>query len=250
MLERVNWLERLRSQVLGHDSVSLPLAWALAIALAPFGKITFEMLLERDLSVPVEPVSPQVPVAIREADEADLDAITALYSQDDYLYLGDEPAAPSGSGQYVVEPKARAQYYDRMARGEKCFLALAGKEIVHVNWICFSWGDAVPGYPIFLLADEVYTTDAFTARKFRGQDIHAMVLGHMLRYAQSRGSCRAYTITRLDRRASFVAFRRLRWCVTGRFLCFVPRGSERSWLLRLSGKIDPLLRGPAAPATK
>jgi len=227
----------------------------LARLLSPLGTLSLEVLLERDLTTTVEPISTRLPVAIREATDADLDRITFLYSQDPYLYLGDVPSSQlnnrnsdvdSEMVDRAVDPKAREQYRDRMRRGEKCFLALVGSEIAHVNWLCFSWGEAVPGHPIFLQPGEVYTTDAFTPDKFRGQNIHAYILSEMLRYAQNKGYLRAYTVTRLASRASMHAFRQLGWHTVGELLCFIPRRTDRyCWLLKLSGRIDPLLRQPS-----
>jgi hypothetical protein len=240
---------------LGRDHFLVAVGHSLARLLSPLGTLSLEVLLERDLTTTVVSISAGVPVAIREATDADLDRITFLYSQDSYLYLGDEPISQSnnrGSGaesemvDRPVELNARDQYRDRMRRGEKCFLALVDSEIAHVNWLCFSWGEAVPCHPIFLQPGEVYTTDAFTPNKFRGQNIHAHILSEMLRYAQNRGYLRAYTVTRLARRTSMRAFHQLGWRTVGKLLCFIPRGSERCcWLLKLSGRIDPLLRQPS-----
>jgi L-amino acid N-acyltransferase YncA len=240
---------------LRRDHFLVALGHTLARLLSPLGALSLEVLLERDLTTTVESISAGVPVAIREAMDADLDRITSLYSQDSYLYLGDEPISQSnkrGSGAdsemvyRAVDPKAREQYRDRMRRGEKCFLALVGSEIAHVNWLCFSWGEAVPGHPIFLQPGEVYTTDAFTLDKFRGQNIHGHILSEMLRYAQNKGYLRAYTVTRLARPASMRAFHQLGWRTVGKLLCFIPRRTDRCcWLLKLSGRIDQLFRQPS-----
>jgi hypothetical protein len=224
------------------DRLSSAAERAMEIALAPFGKVTLEVLLERDLAVPVEPISAQIPVAIREADEADLDRITLLYAHDSYLYLGDELAAQSRAGVQTIELEAREQYRDRMRRGEKCFLAFVGDEIAHVNWLCLSWAEAAPGHPIYLQAGEVYTTDAITPDKFRGKNIHALVLGEMLRHAQRLGRRRAYTVTRSSRRATFGGLRQLKWRIAGMALCFIPRGTNKSRLFRIYGRVDPLFR--------
>jgi hypothetical protein len=148
----------------------------------------------------------------------------------------------------IVEPAAREQYRARMRRGEKCFLAFAGDEIAHVNWLCLSWAEAAPGHPIYLQAGEVYTTDAITPDKFRGKNIHALVLGEMLRHAQRLGRRRAYTMTRSSRRASFGGLRQLGWRTAGMALCLVASGTNKSRLFRIYGRIDPLLRSAPAAA--
>jgi GNAT superfamily N-acetyltransferase len=227
-----------------YDFAIVAAVHAMQALFAPVGKISIDLLLKRDLSKPVDVVSPQIPVTIRQATEADLDQITLLYATDSYLYLGDEPAGPSVDGRPWVEPAARDQYGARMQRGEKCFLAVVGDEIAHTNWLCFTWAEAVTGHPLYLRAGEIYTTDAITVEKFRGQNIHALVLGEMLRYARGRGYMLAYTVTRIEYRGSFKAFRLLGWQVLGCLICLTSRRSGRSRLLKLWGRIDPVLRGP------
>src|SRR5437773_3443906 len=56
--------------------------------------------------------------------------------------------------------------------------------------------------PIVLEEGEAYTTDAVTVAKFRGKNVHALVLGEMLRAAQQAGRLRALTATRAEDRKS------------------------------------------------
>jgi hypothetical protein len=220
--------------------------WDLLVRLAaPLGALSIEVLLERDLTAPIAPIGAELDLSLREATDQDLDWITPLYARDPYLYLGETDPA---SGKAVIAGKLAAteQYRARLRRGEKCFVASAGSEVAHVNWICFGWGEAIPGHPIVLRPGEVYTTDAFTIEKFRGRNVHAAVLGEMMRYAQRAGYRTAYTLTRTDRHSSFHALRELGWRVRGRLVCFVPRGARRAWVLRLSGRVDCLYRDPIA----
>jgi hypothetical protein len=218
--------------------------WLLAKLLSRFGRVTIELLLKRDLALPVPAIGARIPVTIRLAREADLDAITRLYAADAYIYLGDDPRDGKDD---PVEPAARQQYDDRLKRGELCFLALGGSEIAHANWLCSSWAEAVPGHPLYLRTGEIYTTDAITAENFRGKNIHAQVLAAMLRHAQGAGYREAFTVTRVSRGASFPAFHQIGWRVFGIGLCFVARRSAAVRLIRLYGRIDPLLRSPAVP---
>jgi len=223
----------------------------LAKLLHPFGRLTLEVLLERDLTRPVQRIKTDLDISIRLAGADDLDWITALYARVPYLYLGDHPetgqadARPMTScGSSVkIETSAREQYASRFERGERCFIASVAGEVAHVNWLCFHWGEAVPGHPIVLEEGEAYTTDAVTVAKFRGKNVHALVLGEMLRAAQQAGRLRALTATRADRHASFNAFSQLGWRVCGQVLCLVPRGGGSPKLMKLSGDIAPLLRG-------
>jgi GNAT superfamily N-acetyltransferase len=211
--------------------LSLALWHAVARLISPLGTLSVEVLLERDLRDPIEPVSATIEVTVRQAEEQELDRITHLYSRDPYLYLGEAAAGTAG------EREALESYRQRMRRGEKCFMALVDGEIVHVNWICFEWGEAIPGHPFFPRTGEVYTTDGFTAEQFRRRNIHAVVLGAMLRYAQQAGYRTAYTVARLDRHDVFHAFPQLGWRVAGKLLCFTPRGAQTAWILRRSGRI-------------
>jgi GNAT superfamily N-acetyltransferase len=229
-------------EALGGEKFSLAVWNILAKLVSPLGRLSVELLLRRDLKGPIPPISANVEVTIRPTAEGELDRVARLYSRDPYLYLGDAPSAALNADTSESDPNALELYRERMRRGEKCFLALVGSEIAHVNWTCFQWGEAIAGRPLVLRAGQVYTTDAFTVEKYRGQNIHAAVLGEMLRYAQRAGCHTAYTVTRQDRRRSFRAFRQLGWHVIGRLLCFTPRWAETSWILRVSGCTDGFFR--------
>ena len=54
-----------------------------------------------------------------------------------------------------------------------------------MNWICFTWGDALPYDPIRLRYGKVYTTDALTLPPYRGKGLHAFVLRTMLAHAHA-----------------------------------------------------------------
>jgi hypothetical protein len=213
----------------------------LAFTLRPLGTLSLEILFVRDLTVSVPEVSASIEITIRTADEADLDWIAGMYRDDPYLYIGDEhvdEAAADSDSKADVEA-----YRRRLRRGEKCFLAFAGQQIVHVNWLCFSWAEeAVCGRSFKLEPGEAYTTDAYTVIAFRGKNVHAVVLGAMLDAAKAAGSRKVYTVTSIDRPASFSAFRQLGWRVQGKVLCFVAKKGTKTRLIRLSGNIDPLLR--------
>jgi GNAT superfamily N-acetyltransferase len=165
---------------------------------------------------------------VREATEQELDRITALYAQDPYLF---QLIAPREAN----ERDALEQYRERMREGDKCFVALVGSEIVHVNWLCFKWGGGIPGHPFNLRPDEVYTIDGFTVEGFRRRNVHTVVLGEMLGYAQRAGYRTAYTVPRADRSGAFNAFRQLGWRRIGRFFSFTPRWTDKSWIVCIRG---------------
>lgn len=209
-------------------------------ATSPFGDLCCGILFERSLVDPLPFATTSIDVALRQATEADVGEICRLYSTDPWLYLG-EAHGPAGN-----DVAARALYSDRLRRGELCFLAISDGEIAHVNWVCSTWGDALPGNPIRLHSGEVYTTDALTPERFRGKGLHAVVLRAMLEHARMRGNSQAYTLARLDRSASHKGLFQLGWREFGRILYFLPRGRDRPWFLWRRGNLEPLFRPSGA----
>jgi GNAT superfamily N-acetyltransferase len=213
------------------------LAHAASRVFARWGELCCGVLLERSLLAELPAVQPpQVKASLRLAGAAHIDLITRLYASDPWLYLGDGMPTP---GNYE---KARELYLGRLRRGELCFLAVSGDAIAHVNWICFSWGDALPEHPIRLREGEVFTTDGLTLPAFRGKGLHAFVLRAMLAYAREQGYAQAYTLTRADRTASYKGLFQLGWKVCGRVFYFLPRGRTKALFLWRQGKVEPLFR--------
>lgn len=211
--------------------------WRLAGgAVAPFGELAFDVLLERSLEDDLPQARTQAGVTLRQATPADLDEIVRLYSYDPWLYLGDAKPTPA------ERQKTRELYLDRLRRGELCFMAMSGDAIAHLNWTCFTWGDALPEHPIRLRGGEVFTTDAFTPPAFRGRGLHAFVLRAMLAHARSLGYRHAYTLARVDRTDTFKGLFQLGWKECGRVLYFLPRGRTAARFLWRQGRLEPLFR--------
>ena len=208
----------------------------LTLAAAPFGELTLATLMDRSLADPLPEAGTDVDVTLRHAVEADMEAVCRLYSVDSWLYLGDS------SGRSDSHATARELYVDRLRRGEMCFLAISEGAIAHVNWLCSSWGDALPGHPIILRPGEVYTTDGLTTEPFRGKGLHAFVLRAMLEHARARGDKHAYTLARLDRTNAHKGLFQLGWSECGRVAYFLLHGGARPWFLWRKGDLDPLFR--------
>jgi hypothetical protein len=217
-------------------SVAAWLARVFGRALARWGELGCEVLLERSLLSDLPAVQPDVAVTLRRALPADIDRISRLYSSDPWLYLVEGPPTPGS------HDKACDLYLDRLRRGELCFLAMSGDTIAHVNWVCFSWGDALPEHPIRLRDGEVFTSDALTPPAFRGKGLHAFVLRAMLVHARARGYRHAYTLGRVDRTASYKGLTQLDWRICGHVIYFLPRGHTKAWFLWRHGKVEPLFR--------
>jgi len=205
-------------------------------ALAPFGELGCDVLLERSLQDDLPPVQPHPEVMLRFALPADLAEISRLYSSDPWLYILEGPALRGGLGE------ARELYLDRLRRGELCFLAMSGDAIAHVNWSCFAWAEALPEHPIRLRKGEVFTTDAITLPAFRGKGLHAFVLHAMLTHARAQGIRHAYTLARVDRTDTFKGLSQLGWRECGRVIYFLPRRRTKAWFLWRHGNLEPLFR--------
>lgn len=211
---------------------SPPIWRAIRRAAAPLGELCCALLFERSLVEPVAAMPNRLEVSIRQAGEDDLETICRLYAADPWLWLGRHPDDAS-----AVE-----LYRDRLRRGERCYLAFAGAELAHINWTCYRWGDALPGRPLRLARNEVYTTDALTPAAFRGRGIHALVLGRMLADAQAAGAQHAYTMGQLDRADAHKGLHALGWREIGRVVYFQPRGRPDALILLRAGDTAPLFR--------
>jgi GNAT superfamily N-acetyltransferase len=205
-------------------------------ALNPWGELVWAVLLERSLLDDLPEVIPKAGVTLRLALPADLDEITRVYSTDPWLYILEGPPMPGD------HEKARDRYLDRLRRGELCFLAISREAIAHVNWICFTEGEALPDHPIRLRHGEIFTTDAFTPPVFRGKNLHAFVLRAMLAYARERGDRHAYTLARVDRTNAHKGLSRLGWRECGWVIYFLPRGRTKARFLWRQGNLEPLFR--------
>ncbi len=194
-------------------------------AVKPAGELCCALLFERSLAEPLPAMANRLDASIRLATESDLDTICRLYAGDSWLWLGSQDL-----------------YRDRLRRGERCYLAVVDGALAHVNWTCFSWGDALPGRPLVLRPGEVYTTDAFTPPAFRGKGVHALVLGRMLSDAGAAGAVHAYTLGQLDRSGAHGGLRALGWQETGRVVYFQKTGRSDAVLLWRRGNTAPWIR--------
>lgn len=230
---------------LRYDGVLILLWRVLTKTLSPLGRVGVEIVFEWDLTEPVEPKRAKTDIIVTEATEADAEAIA------DTL-LGPLPppdeAARSDADEYEVALRARAYgeyvngYLRELRGGDKCFIARVGSEVAHVNWTRVRWGYPIPGCAVSLTPDEIYTTDAYTVDARRGQGIHEAVLSEMLARARLVGVRRAYTSTDLIKTGSRRGLVRLGWKPYAKVLYVAPRGLHRTFVLRMGGKLELLLR--------
>lgn len=107
------------------------------------------LLIERPLDAPVTPVETGVPVAIDQLTPAQVAEYTTFRPQSD-----------------------PAEVQRRLADGQRCFVARHRGRVVHACWAALH--QATIDYlesEIELAPDEVYIYEAFTAPRFRGQNI-------------------------------------------------------------------------------
>lgn len=226
------------------------LLWRIIVKLlSPVALLDIQILFEYDLTRPIPERPARVDCQIRPAEESELVAI----ARQRYMPLaaGDETAL-SDSEEYD-----RAFYERQVANlgdaylkksitclhaGEMCFVACIGDDFAHSNWIRFDWCGPSPNREIRLFPGEVYTTDGHTITQWRGQRLHEAVNVAMLRHAQSLGCKRAYTITDLTLAWSRRGVLRIGWQRRGHHMFITPRGLARTWIVRLGGNVEPIVR--------
>lgn len=228
-----------------RENGPLLLLWRMLVKLvSPIGSLGIDVLYEKDLAPEISPVEARVPATIRHGTEADIDAVLAL--QGYAVARAGSFADPGGEGARIDEDQRtreqRRIYLDRLHRGETCFLVYVEEELVAFDWMCRQWGEAVPGFPIILEPGEFYGAEAFTAPLWRGLDLHKFVNNSMLRFAQSVGCHRCYTIADLLVWRSHRNLRRLGYDLLGMVLWFQPKGIQKVFAIRLKGQIDLLAR--------
>ena len=220
--------------------------WRIVVKVcSPIAKLDLQILFEIDLKQPIEQRQARLDCVIEAAGETDLDEILDLQVQlPPPESLGE--MTDSQELQYAqtarVRDRGKRSFEQALRAGERCFVARIGGRIAHSNWIRFHDCGPAEGRPVDLMPGEVYTTDAFTGDAWRGKGLHEAVLTHMLRFAQQRGCHRAYTITDLFKAGSRRGVRRVGWQQRGLILYLTPRGLGRTWLLRISGNLEPMFR--------
>ena len=237
-----------------RDSMSyegLPiLAWRVLVkATSPFLDLDHQMLFEIDLTKPIPQRPARVECVIEQAGLADLDELVLARCPE-------LPPIPAGTmtdeQEYERSVYARQRAHiarsfresvvDWLRAGELCFVARVQGRIAHSNWIDFHDCAATRNRQIKLLPNEVYTTEGHTVDAWRGLALHEAVLTHMLRYAKDRGCTRAYTITDLVKAGARRGVLRIGWKQRGHHLFITSPRLKRTWVVRLGGDIEPILR--------
>ena len=225
--------------------------------LAPVVDLDIQVLFEIDLTQPIEARSPRIDCVVEQVGEAELDRIIACHfssfevSDESTLSDAEEYAYLRREREYMrTRQRAREEMLNALRAGELCFVARVGEEIAHSNWIQFHWSRPVAGRPIALMPGEIYGVEGYTNPRWRGLALHEAVLSRMLRHAQTLGCRHGYTIADLANPKAYRGVLRVGWRRRGHHLFVKVRGVRRTWIVRLGGDIEPILRklrGSASP---
>lgn len=205
---------------------------AVEFAVSPVGQLGLESLCRKDLTGPLGSVEAKIPITIGPATASDIDQIVDLAEG---LWSGTD-----GIGPYT-RLGVRPTILDRFDRGQKCFVAKIGDQIVHYNWIGFDHEETIAGTGryLHLNADKAVCHDGMTTEEYRGQRIHLAVHNQMLIWLKENGYRRAYTVVgALDRPAN-ITHHRLDWEFSGVMLYLITRTTKRAYVLRVRGTLDP-----------
>lgn len=226
------------------------LLWRIIVKLmSPLVRLDVQILFEYDLTRPIPRPQTRVDCEIGTADEGDMATIArqryAPQPAKDETVLTDSQEYERAFYERQSENMAHAYLQNSLTwlrAGEMCFVARIGDDFAHSNWIRFDWCGPSPHREIRLFPGEVYTTDGHTLTPWRGQRLHEAVNAAMLRYAQSIGCKRAYTITDLTLAWSRRGVKRVGWQRRGHHAFITPRWLGKTWIVRLGGNVEPILR--------
>ena len=194
--------------------------------ISPLVLVELANLYERDLAQPIAPARMKAEVTLAQATPGDVPALATLAAQDHHVGADRIP--------FLAEALAR-----RFERGERCFIARAGSQIVHYNWLSFGWKESLAGRYIVVQDDAAYCGWAYTEEGWRGRSIHAGVHAMMLRHLQASGFRRAYTWAHVHNRASRATIERMGWTRTGVMLAFTPAGGASPLVWCVRGRLEP-----------
>lgn len=226
------------------------LLWRIVVKLlSPVARVDIQILFEYDLTQPIPERRARVDCQIGMAEESEMAALARQRYEPlppcDETKLSDSEEYDRALHQRQVATLGDVYLKNAITclrAGDKCFVARIGNDFAHSNWIHFDWCGPAPHREIRLFPGEVYTTDGHTLTQWRGQRLHEAVNVAMLRYAQSLGCRLAYTITDLTLAWSRRGVLRIGWKRRGHHMFITPRGLAKTWIVRLGGDVEPIVR--------
>ncbi len=207
-------------EIILYESHSFLVFRMIQFLLSPLGSLGMINLYEKDLTKPLRKTVAKIDILISQATPAQLEEISNLHG--------------------IWERQDRYSEFERYFDSGQllCFIAKIGSEIVNYNWTRFHTMPTPIG-PCFtsipLMADEVFCQTAFTVEKWRGNNIHAAVLNHMLCFQKENGFHKAYTAVATYHKSSFKAHERTGWDLEAIILYFVLKGSNKTFIRSLRG---------------
>ncbi len=209
-------------ETLRYEGLHRLLLRALPVFLSALGDLGLWRFFQKDLTQPLRKVRASVDLTIRQATQSDIDQLAVLIERQDRRY---------------TRQGVRKTLIMQFLRGDKCFVANIGQEIVHYNWVLFQEEklDSGLGVPIPMQDDEALCTDAFTAETWRGKNIHAAVNNEMLRFLRQAGYRKAYTMVATRNKSSEKALYRVGWTYCGSLYYFIFRRTGRCLQLWVAG---------------
>ncbi len=231
----VEWYYRRATETLRYEGIHILLWRAVITFLSPLGSVGLVTFYQRDLTQPLKEILAKVEITICQAPESDVDHLVTLVAR---------RYGPLKNLQWYSKLGIRDTILQRFRRGQRCFVAKIGTQIVHYNWIFFHWEESVAGTGrhIHLTHNEALCNDGFTIEAWRGKSIHTAVNNQMLRFLQQTGYRRAYTVVATDNKSSQKALHRVGWEPSGIMLYFIPHGAEKARIWRIKGTLDPFVR--------
>lgn len=194
-------------QLLRHGALHRQPLRFVAAALSRAGTADAWLVYAKDLSAPLSPYAAAVPLEIDIArDDKSLTEAAALFHH----------ARPD-------RVDRRANWFRRRTNGGSlCFVARVDGRMVAYNWTRIGAAIGAHSITMRLASHEIYTTDAYTARAWRGKGIHTALNYAMLRHAQAGGYRTAYTLLRVTNLRSWITMPRLGWEHVSTLLFFRP----------------------------
>ena len=240
-MSRVRWYWQGILDTLRYEGATALFLRLLAKGLRPFARVGLVKLYRTDLRQPVASHPANTPIEVVEATEADADQLVAV--MEGYF----NPRGGLGRGWLL---RLRPRVVGRFQRGWRCFVAKAGQEIIHYNWMAFDWADSLEpelGCFIVLREGEVFCLDGYTREPWRGKGVHTAVLSEMLAFLRERGYRTAYTNVAVEKKSAWKTHERLGWDLSGIMLYVRLRGAHRTWVWPVAGTLEPFVEESPPP---
>jgi len=138
--------------------------------------ISKKFIFELDLEKSYPKVTTKLELSFRWASEKD-------------IYLMDEE-------HYDYDEKSKQYTKDRLAKGDRCILALHNGRIIGYLWVMGGHMELVPYKLILLPKNKAYTYKEFVLKEYRGKRIHAAMYAYIVDMLKKEG--KRFVISAVD----------------------------------------------------